>query len=551
MPRIAVDLTPLHPGGENGGAKVLVLELLSEFARLTDEYDFLLLTADWNHQELADLEGPNVTRLCALPADGERGEETGRGIGDLVHAVSRRALHRLPPQVAVPLRQRAVQLAQRLPRTLGPMVSALHGPRLLRNHGVSLLFCPFTAPTYAEPTVRVVSVVHDLQHRAYPQFFDPQELAHRDVVLQQVNFWADAVVCVSEYTRQALLASVDVELERTCTVHNCVHGRLSQIKPTANALSELQIDKRPYIFYPANFWPHKNHRMLLTAYGIAVRRSPEICPDLVLTGAPGPEEEELRRAAASMGLGDRVHFLGYVADKALASVFQRCESVIIPSLYEGFGIPILEAFTFSKPVLCSNVTSLPEVAGDAALYFDPRRPSEIVSAIGRVTTDKEFAARLVTRGRRRLGEFGDSRHTAEQYLAVFRQLTTTGSRRVGEGLRGVYPDGWTGSRVTVLHGAGAKPRHLEVVFEAPGHLPHDLLWVVVSDGTGESETQVIRRGQSVTVTRHLSRDTGFVEFVIDPTFQPSAQGDSDDARMLGCLCRGCWMVSEHKRESLI
>ena len=166
MPRIAVDLTPLRPGGENGGAKVLVLELLSEFVRLTPEYDFLLLTADWNHEELADLEGPKVTRLCVLSADGARGEGAAGGVGQLLHAVSRGALRRLPLHDAMPLRRRAVQLARRLPRLLGPVLTGMHGPPLLRKHGVALLFCPFTAPTYAEPTIRVVSVVHDLQHRA-------------------------------------------------------------------------------------------------------------------------------------------------------------------------------------------------------------------------------------------------------------------------------------------------------------------------------------------------------------------------------------------------
>jgi len=550
MPRIAVDLTPLRPGGENGGAKVLVLELLSEFARLTHEYDFLLLTAGWNDQELAVLEGPRVTRLCVLPGEGVTGEGATVGNEGLLDVVAQFVRRALLPRIAARLRRRAVKLAGRLPRPFASLIAGKNAGALLRERGVSLLFCPFTAPTYAEPAVKVVAVVHDLQHRAYPQFFDPQELAHRDVVLQQVNFWADAVVCVSQYTRQALLASVDVELERTCTVHNCVHGRLSQIKPAPNALSELQIDKRPYIFYPANFWPHKNHRMLLTAYGIAVRRSPETSPDLVLTGAPGPQEEELRRAAASMGLEDRVHFLGYVADEALASVFQRCESVIIPSLYEGFGIPVLEAFTFSKPVLCSNVSSLPEVAGDAALYFDPRRPPEIVSAIERITTDKEFAARLVTRGHRRLADFGDTRHMAEEYLDVFRRAEQ-GSRLFTQRLHGVYADGWTGDRLTVSHGTGPARRHLEAVFNAPEHLSHDRLWVVVSGGKGEAETHVIKRGQATTITRPLGKDAGFVEFLIEPTFQPSAQGDSDDARTLGCLCRGCWLVSQDKRESLI
>ena len=550
MPRIAVDLTPLRPGGENGGAKPLALELLSQFVRLTDEYDFVLLTAGWNHEELAYLEGPRVARLCVLPQDGRRGEGRGGGAKQLLQPVLRRALQQLPPQLAVALRHRAVQFARRLPRTLGPVISGLHSQPLLRQHGISLLLCPFTAPTYAEPTIPVVSVLHDLQHRAYPQFFEPQEVAHREEVLQQVQFWADAVICVSEHTRQTLLEAVGLETARAWTVHNCIHGRLRQMAPPPDAVRRVHIGARPYMFYPANFWPHKNHRMLLTAYGIAVHRSPHTVPDLVFTGAPGEQERQLRGVVEKMGLATRTHFLGYVPDEELASVFLHCAFVILPSLYEGFGIPVLEAFTFSKPVLCSNVTSLPEVAGDAALYFDPRRPREIADAIHRVTVDSELTGRLRQAGHRRLAEFGDSRQTAEQYLNVFRYVMAA-PQQASEGLSGVYSDAWTGDRVTILHKSGPEPRHLKAVFEAPPHLPHDHLWVMVSGGAGGTETHMVRRGQRITITRPLASGNGFVEFLFEPTFQPSAEGDSDDARTLGCLCRGCWIVSQDGRESAI
>jgi glycosyltransferase involved in cell wall biosynthesis len=550
MTRIAVDLTPLLPGGENGGAKLLVLELLSQFLRLTDEYDFLLLTADWNHEELAHLEGPQISRLLVLAQDGQPAAETSGAARQVLQPILRHALQRLPPRAAMALRHRAVRVARALPGTLGPAISRLHTQSLLRQHGVSLLFCPFTAPTYAEPTVRVVSVLHDLQHRAYPQFFEPHEVAHRDEVLQQVQFWADAVICVSEHTRRALLDSVGLETGRAWTVHNCIHGRLRQVAPDPEALGRSEIESRPYMFYPANFWPHKNHHVLLTAYGIAVHRNPDNVPDLVFTGAPGEQECQLRRAVDKMGLGARTHFLGYISDGELASAFQHCAFVIIPSLYEGFGIPVLEAFTFSKPVLCSNATSLPEVAGDAALYFDPWRPSEIAHAIHRVTVDGGLVKQLVQAGHRRLAQFGDSRRTAEQYLQVFRNVLAE-PQQAGEGLSGVYSDAWTGDRVMILHKSGREPRYLRAVLEAPPHLPHDRLWVVVTDGQGGTETHMLRRGDQMTVTHLLANDNGFIELLFDPTFQPSAQGDSEDTRTLACLWRGSWIVSQDGRETPI
>src|SRR4029077_7740460 len=142
---------------------------------------------------------------------------------------------------------------------------------------------------------------------------------------------------------------------------------------------------------------------------------------LVCTGALNARLESLRIATARMGLEKRVHFPGFMPDSELAALFQSCRAVLFPSLYEGFGMPVLEAMAFGKVVLCSNVTSLPEIAGDAALFFDPRKPTEIVNAICRLESDSVLAARLIERGCQRVQDFSDSTKMAQQYLQVFRE----------------------------------------------------------------------------------------------------------------------------------
>ena len=123
-----------------------------------------------------------------------------------------------------------------------------------------------------------------------------------------------------------------------------------------------------------------------------------------------------------MGLADRVLFPGFLSADEFAALYASCRALIFPSLYEGFGMPVLEAMNFGKPVLCSNVTSLPEVAGDAALYFDPRKPDDILRAIEKILWDPEFGKALVAQGRRRVEEFNNSERMAEEYLDVFAEV---------------------------------------------------------------------------------------------------------------------------------
>jgi glycosyltransferase involved in cell wall biosynthesis len=171
----------------------------------------------------------------------------------------------------------------------------------------------------------------------------------------------------------------------------------------------------PYVLYPANFWPHKNHRTLFEALRRHRARRPGSRLRLVCTGAPGPAMRALQAAAEP----EQVIFAGYVAPAQLEALFRSCLGVVVPSLYEGFGMPVLEGMAHEKPVLCSNVTSLPEVAGDAAVYFDPLDAEQIASALGRLEDEPVAMAELAARGRARAACFGTARDLAARYLDVF------------------------------------------------------------------------------------------------------------------------------------
>jgi glycosyltransferase involved in cell wall biosynthesis len=557
-------MTPVLPGGENGGAKIFTIELLRLFQNASPANRFLLLTARWNHEELAFLEGPNMKRLCVL---------TGK------KPVPKQPTARYPGF----LRRGLGRIGQYVKR--GFHTSFVPG-RLLGSRGVDLLFCPFTAPTYAESGIPTVSVIYDLQHRDLPHFFSPYEIGARNRFMHEVSQRADHVICISEHVRQAVLKHLKTNPETTHTVYVCIQSRL--LTPNQGSIdadrSDLGIGLSPYIFYPANFWPHKNHRMLLTAYGMFLSRNPDNKLDLVFTGALEGLEKELKRAVEQMGLKERVHFLGFLPQEKLETVWFGCEFLIFPSLYEGFGIPVLEAMSIGKPVLCSNSTSLPEVAGKAALYFDPRKPGDIVSCLERgkpvlcsnstslpevagkaalyfdprkpgdivsclerVVKDPSLRKNLANRGYVRAARFTPENMT-RKYLEIFTSALEKVSP-ISDGVTGVFQDGWIGNEMIITYGQGPKNRALELGISAPPWLPAGRVKLTLRDDYKTLQQLSIRRGTEITIDQPLPQEQGRFTLTVAPTFRPKT---GDDDRALGVKCQGCWLIHpDQERTSLV
>ena len=382
---IRIDLVPLRPGGVNGGAGVLVRFLLDHLAEIGEGEDFVLLTAPWNHAELAAFARPGVSLLQMVP--GEAVVETAEAVTVVENpllAVLEKARHRLPVGIvrrALPAARRVKSFLLRQPRA-NPAMRPAENRQASDEREPDILFCPFTSVAYAEPGMKVISVFHDLQHRVYPQFFSGVEIVERDNFMARAAERADVIVCVSEFTRRSLFEHFPAAREKEVrVVPVSIHARLQGADAEPEVLNRYGLAARPYLFYPANFWLHKNHRVLLAAFGMLLARRPDVNLDLVFTGTVPEQISLLKEAVERMGLAGRVHFLGYLPDSAVADVYRHCTALIFPSLFEGFGIPLLEAFLFGKRVLCSRTTSLPEVGGDAAIYFDPRKPKDIVRAI--------------------------------------------------------------------------------------------------------------------------------------------------------------------------
>jgi glycosyltransferase involved in cell wall biosynthesis len=241
--------------------------------------------------------------------------------------------------------------------------------------------------------------VHDLQHELYPQFFPRAELAYRRLSYGRTVRSARIVIAISEHARRTLLERYGLEGERVRAIHLGVdHERLT---PGAGA-------RQPLLLYPANRWPHKNHERLFQAFALVRRERPEL--RLVLTGI----------GHVSTALPNGVESRGRVSDDELVTLYQSASAVVFPSLYEGFGLPPLEAMACGCPVAASTATSVPEVCGNAAEYFDPLSPDDMARAIMQVLDRPED---YVERGLARSSGF-TWEACARAHEAVYRELAT-------------------------------------------------------------------------------------------------------------------------------
>jgi glycosyltransferase involved in cell wall biosynthesis len=223
------------------------------------------------------------------------------------------------------------------------------------------------------------ATIHDLQHELYPRFFPRAELAYRRIVYGWTVRRSRIVIAISEHARGALLERYRLAPDRVRAIHLGIDH--SRFRPDGRP-------REPFLLYPANRWPHKNHERLFEAFALVRGERPEL--RLVLTGT----------GHASAPLPPGVESRGRVPDEELVELYRSAAALVFPSLYEGFGLPPLEAMACACPVACSNATSLPEVCGGAAELFDPSSPEDLASAVLRVLSEPEgYASRGLSRAR--------------------------------------------------------------------------------------------------------------------------------------------------------
>lgn len=255
---------------------------------------------------------------------------------------------------------------------------------------------------------RRVITIHDLTYKRFPELLQKETLVNLDYQMTRELAHADAAICVSESTRNDLLAFYDLDPSRAITIHSGL------TVPSSD--SRLPIPELPprYILFVSTIEPRKNLDVLLDAYA-QLRARGAYNGALVVVGRVGWKAESTKARLGAAG----VHHLDYLPAGHLAAVYRKAELFVFPSIYEGFGFPLLEAMAYGVPSIAARSSSLPEIGGDAALYFEPHDAKGLAAQIERVLTDATLRAQLAAAGPLRAAHFRWDT-AAEQTLAVLR-----------------------------------------------------------------------------------------------------------------------------------
>lgn len=284
---------------------------------------------------------------------------------------------------------------------------------------VDVIHHPFTVLT--PPGIKIPSVLTfwDMQHEFLPEFFSHTELVKRQRLYRASAERATRIIVSAAFTKECLVNRYRIAAEKIDIVYTGYGPEYRPLKD-AELLSAVRsrygLD-RPFLFYPAATWPHKNHKRLLEAVKI-MRERYSFDGDLVLTGIAMQSHSEIKAEILRLGLADQIKILGYLPSTDLPYLYNCARLMVFPSLFEGFGIPLVEAMACGCPVVCADTTSLPEVVGTAGMLFDPLDSGEMAETIWSAWNDEDTLARMRESGleRAKLFNWDDA---ALKTLAVY------------------------------------------------------------------------------------------------------------------------------------
>lgn len=334
MKRVAVDLSPLSPGGFNGGIKTALYATLRFIEGLPD---------------------------CGLQ----------------LAVYARASVHE---EIAPLLRN-------------GRLFSCEEGEVPGSVDSADVCYCPVGFSTFIRAQKPTIALITDTLHRDHPYYLPADQVSRREVMCQETLQHVDRVQAISQWTANQVYHHFGFPAERVFVSRPLVHNRWAGVQEEPSGIPQ------PYFIYPANFWPHKNHETLLVAYRIyrencGVSERPW---SLILTGFPNDRLRYLQHITAVLRLDD-VHFVGHVSEGRFIGLLRRAGAMIFPSLYEGLGLPLLEAMSNGCPVLTGDHAAIPETAGSAAMKTETRNPALLAESMFALASQPDLRAHLITNG---------------------------------------------------------------------------------------------------------------------------------------------------------
>jgi glycosyltransferase involved in cell wall biosynthesis len=292
-------------------------------------------------------------------------------------------------------------------------------PRIARQERVDLIHVTYTAPVWV--SAPFVVTVHDIAYRHHREWFSFRDRLVLEIGVGLTLKRATKVITVSEHARQDICNCYNIPADKVAVTHEAADTRLYRVIDNRHrvqeALARYGIAER-YILSVGNLQPRKNLHRLVKAYAI-LREKAKIQHKLVIVGKAQWRTSELYSLIHERQLDQDIVFTGYVPDKDLPLLYNGADVFAYPSLFEGFGLPVLEAMACGTPVVTSAVASIPEVATDAAILVNPCQVDEIAEAIQAVLSMPRLAEELKQRGLQRVARFS-WRETAEETLEAYK-----------------------------------------------------------------------------------------------------------------------------------
>ena len=378
--------------GIPGGIEQVILGLASGLSRMPedgDRYDFLVVEDEW----LRDfVEAP--ARVVVVPPD--------------------------PRSVLSRLGGRARQVGRLFSKDAADML--VNDPILERSGADVVHLLRQNAPG---TTIPYIYHPYDLQHMHLPEFFTESERSDRDRLYRGHCRAATFVIMMTQWAKDDLCEKLQVPRPKVAVVPLPPFLRLL-LDVDVSGVDEVRATYQlpaEFALYPAQTWPHKNHLMLLQALALLRDQAGVVVP-LVCCGTTNSFFDEIQRVVRDLNLGDQVRFLGWVDSQTLHALYLSARCLVFPSRFEGWGMPITEAFEMQLPVACSDAPWLPDIVhGDAALLFDPMDPVSIADAIRTVWSDEEVRTDLVAQGSKRVKALSWTSVT-ETFTAMYRSVSS-------------------------------------------------------------------------------------------------------------------------------
>ena len=461
--KIGINLLPLRPG-KNGGMEVYLRNLLDHLFRIDTVNQYYLITASYNDNSL-NYPVPNCTKI--------------------------------PFHEGLIKKIDTTRFLNNIFRKRAESYNSLED--IINEYQFDIWFCPFLSLDPRPLKIPGIVTIPDIQHEYYPEYFSREELALRNGYIRPSCEMATEIITISEFSKKSFIEKLGINPDKIAVIYLAAGDNFTCTPGKTNDITTKYTLPDNYFLFPANAWPHKNHQTLIIAFNL-FRKIYGDSVHLVLTGSDLRNCMEIRDLISLYRLDNLIHILDYVDKDDLPGLYKNAKALVFPSLFEGFGIPLLEAMTTGCPIIASNSTSIPEVAGDAAYLFDPKNPQNICDAMHRIIDDDTLRENLIRNGKNRVTQFSYEK-VARMHFDLFtsvynkaKEVKTAHEIRENVFFDGLYSDGWI-SRMKFRYRGPRHFRYIQMdVFSAlPVNYPMNI--TVLLNNSKKNRIQIPAQGK--------------------------------------------------------